>query len=290
MEKMKFTVLGGDQRSLCLAYELMEDGHHVKIFGFDKLEKKLDIEESSSLREAIKDADIIIGPLPFTRDEKTINAPFYSGKIDINDMVKLVHSEQLLTVGKVDEDILELFNKNNINIKDYFHREEMQILNAIPTAEGAIKLAMAEMPITIHGSNILILGYGRIGKVLSKMIQGIGATVYVAARKYSDIAWIKSCGYNPVLFKDIEEHLYNMDLVFNTVPELILDEYMLNKINGKSIVIDLASKPGGVDFEKAEALGVKVNHALGLPGKAAPVTAARVIKETVYNIVREWGG
>lgn len=76
MEKMKFTVLGGDQRSLCLAYELMEDGHHVKIFGFDKLEKKLDIEESSSLREAIKDADIIIGPLPFTRDEKTINAPF----------------------------------------------------------------------------------------------------------------------------------------------------------------------------------------------------------------------
>lgn len=289
MEKMKFTVLGGDQRSLCLAYELMEDGHHVKIFGFDKLEKKLDIEESSSLREAIKDADIIIGPLPFTRDEKTINAPFYSGKIDINDMVKLVHSEQLLTVGKVDEDILELFNKNNINIKDYFHREEMQILNAIPTAEGAIKLAMAEMPITIHGSNILILGYGRIGKVLSKMIQGIGATVYVAARKYSDIAWIKSCGYNPVLFKDIEEHLYNMDLVFNTVPELILDEYMLNKINGKSIVIDLASKPGGVDFEKAEALGVKVNHALGLPGKAAPVTAARVIKETVYNIVREWG-
>lgn len=290
MEKMKFTVLGGDERSLCLAYELMEDGHHVKIFGFDKLEKKLDIEESSSLREAIKDADIIIGPLPFTRDEKTINAPFYSGKIDINNVIKLVHSEQLLTVGKVDEDILELFNKNNINIKDYFHREEMQILNAIPTAEGAIELAMAEMPITIHGSNILILGYGRIGKVLSKMIQGIGATVYVAARKYSDIAWIKSCGYNPVLFKDIEEHLYNMDLVFNTVPELILDEYMLNKFNGKSIVIDLASKPGGVDFEKAEALGVKVNHALGLPGKAAPVTAARVIKETVYNIVREWGG
>ncbi len=289
MEKMKFTVLGGDERSLCLAYELMEDGHHVKIFGFDKLEKKLDIEESSSLREAIKDADIIIGPLPFTRDEKTINAPFYSGKIDINNVIKLVHSEQLLTVGKVDEDILELFNKNNINIKDYFHREEMQILNAIPTAEGAIELAMAEMPITIHGSNILILGYGRIGKVLSKMIQGIGATVYVAARKYSDIAWIKSCGYNPVLFKDIEEHLYNMDLVFNTVPELILDEYMLNKFNGKSIVIDLASKPGGVDFEKAEALGVKVNHALGLPGKAAPVTAARVIKETVYNIVREWG-
>lgn len=289
MEKMKFTVLGGDERSLCLAYELMEDGHHVNIFGFDKLEKKLDIEESSSLIEAIKDADIIIGPLPFTRDEKTINAPFYSGKIYINNMLKLVHSEQLLTVGKADEDILELFNKNNINIKDYFRREEMQILNAIPTAEGAIELAMTEMPITIHGSNILILGYGRIGKVLSKMIQGIGANVYVAARKYSDIAWIKSCGYNPVLFKDIEEYLYNMDLVFNTVPKLILDGYMLNKFNGKSIVIDLASKSGGVDFEKAEALGVQVNHALGLPGKVAPVTAARVIKETVYNIAREWG-
>lgn len=289
MEKKKFTILGGDERSLCLAYSLMECRNHVNIFGFDKVGEELRIEESPSLKEAIENSDIIVGPLPFTSDGETINAPFYSGTIKINEMVNLISKDQLLTVGKIDKNTLKLFDKKNINVKDYFDREEMQILNSIPTAEGAIEIAMAETQATIHGSNVLVLGYGRIGKVLSKMLQGIGANVYVAARKYSDMAWIKTCGYNPIYFGDIWENLYRMNLVFNTVPSLVMNEYMLKELDKDAIVIDLASKPGGVDFEKAEELGVRVNWALALPGKVAPITAGRVIKETIYNIVREWG-
>lgn len=288
MEKIKFTVLGGDERSICLAYSLVEDGYHVNILGFDNMEGDLDLEESTSLKEAIENSDVIIGPLPLTRDGDTVNAPFYSGEIRIAEVAKLIHKEQLLTVGKIDKETEQLFN-NNITIEDYFNREEMQILNAIPTAEGAIEVAMSEMKTTIHGSDVLVLGYGRIAKVLSKMLQGLGANVYVAARKCSDIAWIKACRYNPILFDDVWEYLYRMNLVFNTVPSLVLDEHMLKELDKDTLVIDLASKPGGVDFKKAEELGIKVNWALGLPGKLAPITAGRVIKETVYNIVREWG-
>ena len=290
MEKMKFTVLGGDERSLCLAYSLMEDENQVKIFGFDNKEGKSGIVEATSLIEAIEDTDVIIGPLPFSKDGRTINAPFYSGKIEISAVVNLIDEDQLFTVGKIDMETLELFEKNNIYIKDYFAREEMQILNAIPTAEGAIEIAMAGIPITIYGSNVLVLGYGRIGKVLSKMLQGLGANVHVAARKCSDIAWIKASGYNPIFFGDIWENLYRMNIVFNTVPTMAMNQYMLKELDKEAMVIELASKPGGVDFKKAEELGVKVSWALGLPGKVAPITAGKAIKETVYNLIREWGG
>jgi dipicolinate synthase subunit A len=163
------------------------------------------------------------------------------------------------------------------------------VLNAIPTAEGAIQIAMEEIPITLHNSNILILGFGRIGKILAKMLQGLGANVFVEARKYADIAWIRSYSYKPVLLSDLKSRLEQMDVIFNTIPHVILDQDMLARLGKETLIIDLASKPGGVDFEKARDLGVKAIWALSLPGKVAPLTAAEFIRDTVYNIMDELG-
>jgi dipicolinate synthase subunit A len=165
----------------------------------------------------------------------------------------------------------------------------MAVLNAIPTAEGAIQIAMEELPITLNGSQVLILGYGRIGKVLSRMLAGIGAVVTVEARKYSDLAWIKANGQKSVYINDLKTVTGKMDLIVNTIPHKILDSDLLETLGKDCLVIDLASKPGGVDFEKAKALGIKVIWALSLPGKVAPVTAAGFIKQTVYNIMEELG-
>lgn len=290
MKNLRFTVIGGDDRSIKLAHSLLEDGKEVKIFGFDKAEEKLQIKESKNLYDAMKDAEVIIGPLPFTKDNKTIEAPFYSGEIYIDKIIKLLNKEQLFLGGKIDTENWLLAKKNNIPIEDYFKREEMQVLNAIPTAEGAIQIAMEEMPITIFDSNVIVLGFGRIGKVLSKILYGMGAKTYVAARKQSDISWIKSYGYNEVLFKELKEDLPKMDVIINTAPKVVLTEELLHVVNKNSLIIDLASKPGGVDFKKAEEMGVKVIWALGLPGKVAPITAARVIKDTIYNIIEELEG
>ncbi|HBD63288.1 MAG TPA: dipicolinate synthase subunit DpsA, partial [Clostridiales bacterium] len=170
---------------------------------------------------------------------------------------------------------------------DYFIREEMQVLNAVPTAEGAIQIAMEETPFTIHNSNIMVLGYGRIGKVLSKMLHGIGANVHVEARSCRDLAWIRNNGYIPVCPKELKEYLPRMNVVFNTIPQIILNRELLRSIDSNCTVIDLASKPGGIDFEAAGEMGIKAISALGLPGKAAPVTAAMAIKDTIYNIIEE---
>ncbi|HEX3028657.1 MAG TPA: dipicolinate synthase subunit DpsA [Clostridia bacterium] len=285
----KFTIIGGDLRSIKLANILVEGGNKVNIFGFKKAGFELGMEESEDLRLAIDESDVVVGPLPCSNDNETINAPFHTDKIYINDVFKIMSKNQLFLAGRISDKIVHLSQIYNVYAIDILEREEMAILNAIPTAEGAIQIAMEELPITLHDCNALVLGYGRIGKILSKMLKGIGANVFVEARKCADIAWIKGNGYHPVNLSELKNTLSKMDVVFNTIPYMILNIDLLNEINKECVVIDLASKPGGVDFEKAKDLGIRVIWALSLPGKVAPVTAAKFIKETVYNVIDELG-
>ena len=245
------------------------------------------INEAVKLNEAIEYADVIIGPLPFSTDNINVNAPFSNEIIPVDTIFNLMSEKQMIVGGKFSIEHEEKLKNKNSKSADYFEREEMQVLNAIPTAEGAIQIAMEETPTTLHNSNVIVLGYGRIGKVLSKMLYGIGANVYVEARNYSDLAWIKNVGYTPIHLKELKTYLPRMNIVFNTIPQMILNKELLKSIDTDCLIIDLASKPGGVDLEAAKELELKAISALGLPGKVAPVTAAMVIKNTIYNIIEE---
>ncbi|NLD51045.1 MAG: dipicolinate synthase subunit DpsA [Clostridiaceae bacterium] len=289
MNSKKYTVVGGDLRSIKLANLLMAQGNKVNIYGFSNADFETGIKESSDLEQSIKESDVVIGPIPCSNDNETINTPFHDIKIYINDVFKKMSKNQLFLAGRISEKIAHMAQVYNVYFLDLLEREEMAVLNAIPTAEGAIQIAMEEMPVTLHGSNVLILGYGRIGKVLAKMLDGLGSNVYVEARKYSDIAWIRSYSYKPVFLNEVSQYIEKMDVVFNTIPHIILDADILRKIRKDSLIIDLASKPGGVDFEEAKEQGVKTIWALSLPGKVAPVTAAEFIRDTVNNIIEELG-
>ena len=289
MDGRKYTVIGGDLRNVKLANLIEADGNEVNIYGFEKADSGFGLKECGDLYTAIDKSDIVIGPLPCSNDDESINAPFHNEKIYINEVFKIMNRNQLFVAGRISEKIKHLSHVYNIYSVDILEREEMAVLNAIPTAEGAIQIAMEETAITLHSSKVLVLGFGRIGKILAKMLYGIGADVFVEARKYQDIAWIKSYGYKPVHINDLAHFLPDMDIIFNTIPSIVLDVEMLRKISSECLIIDLASKPGGVDFENAGKLGLKTIWALSLPGKVAPITAAKFIKETVYNIVRELG-
>ena len=283
--ELKFTILGGDKRSLELGNLLVKDGKDVCFYGFEKLNQNK--YESINLKESIEYADVIIGPLPFSTDNINVNAPLANEEIPINKIFNLMSEKQIIICGKLTTEHENELKNKNLKSADYFSREEMQVLNAIPTAEGAIQIAMEKTPITLHNSNVIVLGYGRIGKVLSKMLYGIGAIVYVEARSYSDLAWIKNNGYIPIHQKELKTYLPRMNIVFNTIPQMILNKELLKSVDSSCIIIDLASKPGGVDFEAALAMDIKAISALGLPGKVAPITAAKVIKDTIYNIIEE---
>lgn len=289
MIKKKFTIVGGDLRNIKLANLLLDEGNTVNIYGFKNAGFELGMQESDNLQLAIDESDVIIGPLPCSNDNETLNAPFHPEKIYINEIFKTMNKNQLFIAGRISEKITHLANIYNVYSIDILEREEMAVLNVIPTAEGAIQIAMEEMPITLHDCNALILGYGRIGKILAKMLSGIGANVYVEARKYSDFAWIRGYSYKTVPLNELADYLPRMDVIFNTIPSMILNMDLLSKIKNDCLIIDLASKPGGVDFEKAKQRGLKTIWALSLPGKVAPISAAKFIKETIYNIIDELG-
>ena len=277
---MNISVIGGDLRQLTLARLLREDGYTVKIAGFDK-----GVENVYKTSDDIWESDVIILPIPASHDGLTVNAPYSEKPIPI--ISDKLTDKTLILGGNISPQLEEIFSLSKTKYVDYLKREELMIRNAIPTAEGAIELAFSEMPITLHSSKCLVVGYGRIGKILSSMLKGLGASVTVSARKHSDLAWISARGFSPIHNSEIKKIISEFDVIFNTVPAMVLDNAILRDVNPDSLIIDLASKPGGVDFATAKDLGLKAIWSLGLPGKVAPITSGEIIKDTVINILKE---
>ena len=289
---LKFAFIGGDLRQIRVIKKFADDGIEVRTLGtdnFDFSDYSTKVKKSLNVDMCVSGADIVVLPIPYTDKDGIIKAPFSESEIHINDVVRKMNSSQILFAGKSDEKLNTLATLYNIHLIDYLNREEMSVLNSIPTVEGALKIAISETSYTLHGSKCLVLGYGRIGKLLAHDLDALGADVHVSARKYSDLAWIKAYGYKDVPFKDFAKDIDTYNIIFNTVPVNVLDFKVLPQISDKCLIIDLASRPGGVDFETAGKLGKKVIWALSLPGKVAPDTAGDIMKDTIVNILEELG-
>ncbi len=284
-----FAVIGGDFRQARVA-ELLGRNYHVAVAGLDTgVELSHDVKKTQDVASAVRQSGCVILPLPLTLDGVTINAPFSTQTITVDEVLSAASGGQVLFAGRVSEEIAAKADRMGVRLTDYLDREEFSIYNAIPTAEGAIQIAMEELPITLHGSNCLITGFGRISKVLAHMLEGLGARVTIAARKYSDAAWIKTYGYRYIPIPELGKEAAQSDVIFNTAPALLIDRDILKSLRRDSLVIDLASKPGGVNFEAAGRLGVKTIWALSLPGKVAPLTSGEIIATTIINILEENG-
>ena len=285
------SIIGGDLRIVNLIELLAKDDFLVYTYGLENSEDLIEsknIIKCKNVDELVNSSEIIIGPVPMTNDAENLSAPFSEEKISINEVGEMMAGKnKTFLAGQLSEKIINSCQENNINYIDLLKREELVVLNTIATAEGAIQITMENTQKTIHGSNVLIMGFGRVGKVLAKMLDGIGAKVSCEARKNSDIAWIKAYGYTPIHLSELESELGNYDIIINTIPFQILDENRLKYIKKDCTIVDLSSNPGGVDRRAARSLGIKLIWALSLPGKVAPMTSAEFIKETLYHILKE---
>ena len=280
------SVIGGDLRQLTLAKMLIADGYDVTIYGFTKEIKTDELMQTEDISAAL-DSEIVILPVPVSFDNKYINMPYSDTKLTTDELVEKINPLSIVFGGRISKELSDKLSERGIKNRDYMTRDELAVKNAVPTAEGAIEIAMKETPITIHGSKCLVLGYGKVGKILSKFLDGLGAKTYVMARKYADLALIEGHNCYPLTFKETKRMLGEFDIIFNTVPALILAKDELKRVRADALIIDLASKPGGIEFESAKSLDIRVIWALSLPGKVAPVTAGIIIKDTITNMLAE---
>lgn len=287
--KNRYLVLGGDLRNVKLAGMLADDGNRVYSFGQDRSDEILDdgrIEKCTSLKTAMEKAQVIIGPVPFSSNEDFINAPFAHDKIMIDDLMK-TNKGKIFISGSIKDNLRKQLDEKYMEVIDIMKRDDLAILNTIATAEGTIEVAIKNTDKILQGSRVLILGFGRVGKIVANKFSKMSALVTCAARKVSDLAWIKAYGYNSLNINDMLYDLKEFDIIINTVPQTILRERELKHIDAEALLIDLASSPGGIDGKMAKSMGLNFIWALALPGRIAPSSSAKFIKDTVYTIIEE---
>ena len=187
--------------------------------------------------------------------------------LDGADVVILPPRVKMQSVGKI---VFGAYDEDGVI--NYAKNELFKTLNAIPTAEGAIALAITNTDFTLYNASIAIVGNGAIAKALLQRLEAFGSKVTVYARR-GGVAIGK-------LYES--EH----ELIFNTVPAPVINANILGSFKKKPLIIDLASLPGGVDFNEAKALGITALHELSLPARCAPVTAGGIIKDTVISLLR----
>lgn len=166
------------------------------------------------------------------------------------------------------------------NIIDYSNDEEFIYENSVLTSEGAIKEAVEHYRGSIKNSKILIIGYGNIGKVLSKMLVLLNADVTVSARKEADFLFAKNENIKCINTNDIKS-INEYDIVFNTVPFLLFNKEQIETQKENGVFIELASKPYCVKEEDRK----NINYVLAsaLPGKYSPLSAAKIIYESILR-------
>ncbi|MCI9155704.1 MAG: dipicolinate synthase subunit DpsA [Lawsonibacter sp.] len=287
--ELNIWVVGGDLRQEKLAQLLAQDGHTVHTYALDQPQGHIPGLTAEASLDRVDKADCVVLPLTITGGDGLLNAPLSPDHQPLTPILDRLSPRQFLCGGRVDQATAELAQERGLTIHDYFAREELAVANAVPTAEGAVQLAMEHLPITIHGSKALVVGFGRVGRLTAQRFQALGARVSVAARKYEQLAWAQAMGFGGEHLAHLKGWLCCYDLIVNTVPARVLGREELEDVRPDCLILDLASKPGGVDLHTAGELGLTVVWALSLPGKVAPVTAGAAIRDTIYNMLREIG-
>ena len=283
---MTFFIIGGDFRNFILAQSLAKDGNKVSIYGFEKLkenfDEKIDLIKEGKLDE-IKNSDIIIGPIPFSRDDATINMTYSDKKISISEIEDLLKNKAVF-VGNINNKLKEDWESKNIKVIDIMQKEEFVVLNVIPTVEATIEIIMKNnQNKIINGMECLIMGFGRIGKVLAHKLQGLVENCTCLVTNEVEKAWTIAYGYKNVdlnYIKNKPSNLSKYDIIINTIPQILLKEELRN-VNKETLLIDLASKPYGIDRDIAKRENLNFIEALGLPRKICAYNFSRIYER--YN-------
>jgi dipicolinate synthase subunit A len=287
-------VLGGDRRMAEAVHFFLQAGAQVRLAGQEFEDRFAGVGLCSTGAEALTGAHVAVLPVQGVGPDGKV----FTGKgapdcyID-TDGLRRMERGAVVFAGIGNAFLRKICEEAGVPLVEYREADEFAIWNSIPSAEGAIQMAMEATPFTIFGSRSLVLGFGRTGKALALLLKGLFSDVSVVARKELDFARIWAAGYRYVPWDQLEQTVAESDIIFNTVPAQVLTREVLSGAPAHAVVIDVASAPGGTDFAAAQDLGLTAKLAPGLPGIVAPVTAGKIIAELIVrhleHLVREEG-
>lgn len=274
-----FGVIGGDRRQAELAGLLAERGARVTTYGLQCWRP----EDAGTLQQAAS-ADVVILPLPLCRGEGVLNCE--ETPMTTRDLFSGLRPEQKVLAGQVRQAQRLEAAEHGIALLDYFQREELTVANAAATAEAAIQVAMEHLDRTLLGLPCLVLGFGRIGKLLCHRLHGLGARVTATARRPEDLAWIRAYGFSACETGLLDGNLSGFGLVCNTIPSAVMGAALLKQLPKDCVCIELASVPG-IEPRAAEEQGIRLIWARSLPGRMVPCTAAKAMYDTICHMILE---
>lgn len=289
LDNFNILIMGGDARYLEVIKMLANKRATVYLIGFEKAT----INEEQIVYSNIDDMDFslldaIFLPVAGTDDHGKVEAVYAAHKIILTEgIVRQTPAHCTIYTGNTNTYLQDITNSCDRQLVALFYRDDLAIYNSIPTAEGALQMVMEQTDITVHGSDVMILGFGRMGKTVARLFSSLGATVHVVVRKSADVARITEMGLTPVTFDELKQEITGMNTVINTIPHPIIDANIIAAMKTSTLIMDIASAPGGTDFAFAQKRGISALHALGLPGKAAPKSAGKIIGGVLLELLKK---
>ncbi len=283
---MRFAVVGGDRRSALLAGLLLREGHRVRSFALERAELPAEIPKDSALQACVYGADAVLLPVPAERGP-LLNAPLASQPLPLGELWAALWPGQLVLGGGFSAESGAQALHGKFGLTDLLRRPDFVTGNAALTAEAAAGLLIRESERALRSSRILLLGYGRIGKLLAHTLTSLGAAVTVAARKETDRALAAALGCAALPFEALEGAVGEADAIVNTVPARVLSDAALCCVPSAAPLLELASAPGGFDRTLARNIGLRVIAAPGLPGRYKALAAAELMKAELEAVLTE---
>ncbi|GGE46127.1 dipicolinate synthase subunit A [Pullulanibacillus camelliae] len=282
-------ILGGDARQLEVINKLNELDATLDLVGFDQLDRyyagvsKIDVEDIQ-----YSTVDAIVLPVSGTSDDGTVETVFSDKSVRITEeWLQQTPDHCTIYSGISTPYLRECAKTCQREVVQLFERDDVAIYNSIPTVEGTLMMVIQNTDITIHQSNVVILGLGRTGMTMARTFDALGAKVCVGAREPESLARIREMGMIPFHIKDLEKYITDVDVCINTIPSRVLTGKVLSKMPSRALIVDIASNPGGTDFRYAEKRGIKALHVLGIPAMVAPKTAGRIIGNVLSELLLE---